>query len=72
MDLQVDRELFPEGELLLQVSCRSSVIWGLPLAPVICWAQQPVPACRNIQQLWSMRLTCGGRGDPALPGAASL
>lgn len=37
-DPQVDKELFPEGELLLQVSFCISVIWGLPLAPAIHWA----------------------------------
>lgn len=27
---QAGRELFPEGELLLQVLCCGLVIWGLP------------------------------------------
>ena len=45
MDSQVDGELFPEGELLLQVSCHSSVVWGLPLAPVIHQARRLVPVC---------------------------
>lgn len=45
MEPQVNKELFPEGELLLQVSCCSSVIWGHPLGAVTCWAPQLVPVC---------------------------
>lgn len=44
-DLQVNRELFPEGELLLQVLCRSLVIWDLPSGPAIRRARRLVSVC---------------------------